>query len=286
MSRKKTTKEFIQEAQLVHGKRYDYSLTDYKANNNKVAIICPEHGVFYQQPIHHLSGSGCPKCSNLSVSKKLGKTTEEFIVDANRIHGGKYDYSKVVYEGAFKKVCIICPIHGEFLMRPNGHLQGAKCPTCAKEEKQKKFKNFRLLPEYKSWVGMKQRCYNPKSSQFSIYGERGIKVCQRWLDSFENFLEDMGSKPSNSYTIDRINVNGNYEPSNCRWATKVEQGNNRRDNRWITYKGEKYTISNFARLFDIKAVNIFADLRRGLSEEQIISKYENKTNRRYGSNAL
>lgn len=286
MSRKKTTKEFIQEAQLVHGKRYDYSLTDYKANNNKVAIICPEHGVFYQQPIHHLSGSGCPKCSNLSVSKKLGKTTEEFIVDANRIHGGKYDYSKVVYEGAFKKVCIICPIHGEFLMRPNGHLQGAKCPACAKDEKQKKFKKFRLLPEYKSWVCMKQRCYNPNSSQFSIYGARGIKVCQRWLDSFENFLEDMGSKPDKCYTIDRIDVNGNYEPSNCKWSTKIEQGNNRRDNRWIIYKGKQYTISNFARLFNVEPNNVFADFRRGLTEEQVISKYENKTNRRYGNNAL
>ena len=228
MSKKKTTKEFIQEAQLVHGKQYDYSLTDYKANNSKVAIVCPEHGVFYQQPIHHLSGSGCPKCSNLSVSKKLGKTTEEFIVDANRVHGGKYDYSKVVYEGAFKKVCIICPIHGEFLMRPNGHLQGAKCPACAKDERQKKFKKFKLLPEYKSWVGMKQRCYYPNSSQFSIYGARGIKVCQRWKDSFENFLEDMGSKPNNSYTIDRIDVNGNYEPNNCKWIPFCEQGKNKR----------------------------------------------------------
>ena len=96
----------------------------------------------------------------------------------------------------------------------------------------------------------------------------------------------MGSKPDKSYTIDRIDVNGNYEPSNCKWSTKIEQGNNRRDNRWIIYKGKQYTISNFARLFNVEPNNVFADFRRGLTEEQVISKYENKTNRRYGNNAL
>ena len=214
------------------------------------------------------------------------KTTEQFVIQAKSVHGDRYDYSKVNYVGAFDKVCIVCSEHGDFWQMPNNHLQGKKCPQCAQIEKKKKFKRYYLLPEYKSWKQMKQRCCNPKSTQYYLYGARGITICQRWLDSFENFLEDMGSKPDKSYTIDRIDVNGNYEPSNCKWSTKIEQGNNRRDNRWIIYKGKQYTISNFARLFDVKVGNVFADLRRGLTEEQIISKYENKTNRRYGNNAL
>lgn len=286
MSRKKTTKEFIQDAQSVHGKRYDYTLVNYQANNKKVIIICSEHGEFYQQPCHHLNGSGCPKCSILRVRKKITKSKEEFILKANKVHNKRYDYSKVKYEGAFKKICIICPDHGEFWTRPNTHLQGAKCPLCAREEKRKKFKRHYLLPEYRSWMQMKQRCYNSKSDQYYCYGARGIVVCQRWLDSFENFLKDMGNKPERSYTIDRIDVNGNYEPSNCRWATSIEQANNRRDNKWIIYKGKKYTISNFARLFKVKVGTVFADLRRGLAEEQIINKYENKLNKNYGKNAL
>lgn len=210
------------------------------------------------------------------------KTTEQFIAEARAVHGDKYDYSKVNYVGALSKVCIICPEHGEFWQLSDKHLRGAKCPQCAKIEKKEKFFRYNLLSEYRSWRQMKQRCYNHKNTQYRLYGARGIIVCQRWLNSFENFLEDMGNKPDDSYTIDRIDVNGNYEPNNCRWATKVEQGNNRRNNRYITYKCRQYTISEFARLFDVPPNNVFADLKRGLTEKQIINKYENKTNMKYG----
>jgi hypothetical protein len=88
----------------------------------------------------------------------------------------------------------------------------------------------KLSSEYMAWVNMKTRCYNPKFEGYKDYGGRTIpiEVCDRWINSFEHFLNDMGRKPSPEYSIDRINVDGNYEPSNCRWATPEQQANNKR----------------------------------------------------------
>ena len=116
---------FIQKAKEIHGDKYDYSKVEYINNHTKVCIICPEHGEFWQKPIHHTQGKGCPYCGG---TKKL--TTKEFVEKAKQIHGDRYDYSKVDYISAETKVCIICPEHGEFWQTPHAHLAGQNCPKC------------------------------------------------------------------------------------------------------------------------------------------------------------
>jgi len=127
MSLKKTTKEFIKEAKEIHGGKYDYSLVNYKTAITKIKIICLKHGTFEQIPNSHLNGSGCPKCSH----KGIKYTTEEFIIKAKEIHGGKYDYSLVDYIDNKTKIKITCPKHGVFKKRPNLHLSKKQgCPKC------------------------------------------------------------------------------------------------------------------------------------------------------------
>lgn len=99
---------------------------------------------------------------------------------------------------------------------------------------------------YKSWRAMRQRCEYPGTNSYENYGGRGIRVCDRWRESFEAFLEDMGERPEGS-SLDRIDSDKDYEPGNCRWATSKEQSENRSVTHWIEFRGEKMTLSEFAR---------------------------------------
>ena len=125
MTHRSNKEEFIEKAKKIHGNKYDYSKVEYVNNNTKVCIICPEHGEFWQQPNNHLSGyEGCKYCAERIMN------TEIFIQRSKKIHDNEYDYSKVEYKNPKTKVCIICPIHGEFWQYPYGHLQGKGCSKC------------------------------------------------------------------------------------------------------------------------------------------------------------
>lgn len=121
---------------------------------------------------------------------------------------------------------------------------------------------------YWSWYHMKERCTNSNHQQYRDYGGRGIQVCDRWQD-FENFLTDMGERPENT-SLDRIDGNGHYDPTNCRWATKIEQANNTRDNRRLVYGGISMTIAQAARRFDMPYQTLWARHRAGWLSSRII----------------
>jgi hypothetical protein len=135
-------------------------------------------------------------------------------------------------------------------------------------------------PEYRAWVAMNNRCRNARQKGYHRYGGRGIKVCSRWVHSFDNFYADMGPRPSQKHSIDRIDNNGDYAPENCRWATATEQGNNRESNHNISWNGETRTIVTWARTRGIKASTISKRISCGHSPQDAIAM--DTCNRRKG----
>lgn len=129
---------------------------------------------------------------------------------------------------------------------------------------------FSDKPEYTTWTSMWTRCRNPKCDMYPSYGGRGIKVCARWKQ-FKNFLADMGLKPSPSHSLDRIDTEGNYEPSNCRWVDWETQQNNRRNNRHITHNGETKTLAQWARFASMDIPTLHYRLKIGLSMQEALS---------------
>lgn len=131
--------------------------------------------------------------------------------------------------------------------------------------------NVKEHPLYETWMAMKKRCYYDKHPQYRNYGGRGIKVCERWLGpyGFHNFIDDMGERPDGlydsgrpKYTLDRIDVNGDYSPSNCRWATQKEQCSNTRFNHRISCNGEVHTVTEWSEILGIKKSTLFERTRR------------------------
>jgi len=147
VGKNKTTDEIVQEFRKIHGDKYDYSKVEYVDSSTKICIICPKHGEFWQKPTSHLVGYGCKKCANEEMSDKQKMPLDDFIKKAKEVHKNKYDYSKVNYNSAHEKVCIICPEHGEFWQEPASHLSGCGCPNCQGLRKQYK---FNLLQEFES----------------------------------------------------------------------------------------------------------------------------------------
>lgn len=159
----------------------------------------------------------------------------------------------------------------------NGTSQSCGCLRSELSSQRAKLRKANLkhgmtrTPIYGVWLAMRRRCENPSVERYPEYGGRGIKVCERW-QKFENFFADMGPRPSDSHSIERENNDGDYEPSNCRWATVDEQVYNKRTTRFLTYKGSKITTRRASEIAGIPKSNIFSRLYNGWSVERAIEE--------------
>lgn len=177
------------------------------------------------------------------------------------ILGKKFNRLTVIYfvevSGRYSRWQCRCDCGNTTIVRGNSLKAGeVKSCGCLAREKSKipksKTHGMSKTPEYITWNSMKERCYNTNNKGYKDYGARGIKVCDKWLHSFENFYKDMGKRPTNKHTIERINNHKGYSPENCKWATMKEQGRNKRNNHLITFKGETKTISQWSEILNIK----------------------------------
>ena len=164
---------------------------------------------------------------------------------------------------------------GKIAFKKGSSLVGNRVKSCgcltAKHKKSK-------TKEYGVWARMITRC---ERSNLPDYRGRGIRVCKRWL-KFENFYADMGPRPSDAHSLDRINNNGNYTPSNCRWATISQQANNKRSNVWLTYAGRRKTLAQWAKYLDISYQALQFRRRLGWPIDQVLGprrkeKHKKKT---------
>ena len=179
-----TKEDLIKVFTSVHNGKYDYSKMVLNKMNDKVEIICPIHGSFFQSPTKHKKGQGCPKCAKQLIADKRRKTTEEWIDDAQKVHGDKYDYSKVKYVNPFEPIIIICPKHGEFKQIPNDHLNRHGCPKCKSSHLEEEIRLFLtenniVFEEQKrfDWLGKQSLDFYIPSKKIAIecQGEQHFK---------------------------------------------------------------------------------------------------------------
>lgn len=206
------------------------------------------------------------KYDNL-IGEKINRLTIQFFV----CNKGKFPWYMCLCEcGHQKSICIYKVISGK-----------TQSCGCLLDEKTKQGANLihgearrgKWKKEFRLWVNIRQRCYNENCKAYKNYGGRGIKVAERWMMSFQDFLEDAGRAPSPNHSFERINNDGNYEPGNCRWATRKEQNNNTRQNFFIEYKGQTKTLAQWCDELNLRYDRIIQRLRKfNYSVEEAFTK--------------
>jgi hypothetical protein len=172
---RKSNEQFIKESIEIHGDLYIYDKVDYQTQDDNVTIICKIHGEFLQQPVVHLRGCGCQLCGSIKNADAKRKSTEEFIIDAVRVHGNQYNYDNVDYINARENIIIVCSEHGEFFQSPNVHLRGGGCSKCSS-----RFSNIS-----KEWLDMIKINYPNLRTYDDIDGEYRIPNTNYYADGYD-----------------------------------------------------------------------------------------------------
>lgn len=228
---KYTTAEFIEKANKIHNNRYKYTLTNYINNYTKINIICPEHGVFTQNPNSHLQGFKCPMCYN----EKRVYNTEKFIELAKNKHNNLYDYSLSNYKHSTKKVKIICPEHGIFIQNAGSHINGTGCPFCKLSKGEKEIKIFleKKIIFFKSQFIFNE-CKDERNLPFDFYLPE-YNICIEY-DGLQHFkpIEYFGGKKTFKSIQKHDNIKNEYCKNNNINLIRIKYNEN------IIEKLEKY----------------------------------------------
>lgn len=219
-------------------------------------------------------------------SNKKAKKELHYYKDRIGQKYGRLIVMKYLYTNERRKAVWLCKCEcGNYIEVPSERLATGNTKSCgclhsdtskerAKEliEKHTKYKNNNEKKIANAFRQMKHRCYNPKCKAYKNYGARGIKICQEWLDDFSKFYKwSIENGYNESLSIDRIDVNGNYDPNNCRWVTNLQQQNNKRNNKYIEFNGEKHTYAEWGRILNIPASTIAGRVRNGCTIEKILN---------------
>ena len=214
---------------------------------------------------HNLNSNAMSKKENL-IGQKFGRLT---VIDFAEPYVWK--------NKNFSQFKCMCDCGNEIVIRAsklkNGHTKSCGCFHKEQLSKRNKKHGLSDSTEYKTWSHIRDRCYNKNNKDYRYYGGRGIKACDRWLGEkgFENFLADMGKKPSPKHSIDRIDNNRDYTPENCRWATLLEQANNKNWNVFLTYNNKTQTIAQWARELNVHVELLYGRKKLGWDDIDILT---------------
>lgn len=211
----------------------------------------------------------------------------------NKVVGGQYGEWKVIAPALSRgknKYCLCRCSCGKEKSVARGSLTSGRSTNCgclrnlaAGSASRTHGESSRRTPEYRAYAAMIQRCTNVRNPAYKDYGGRGISVCSRWLNSYEAFLEDMGRKPNQEYSLDRIDNARGYSPENCRWATRKEQNRNTRQNTCVAFNGETLPLSAWAERMGIPYGSLRSRLRYGWPIDKALTQPVNKTKTHKGN---
>jgi hypothetical protein len=200
------------------------------------------------------------KFGRLTAIEDIGKTTRGRVWRCMCECGQETESVSTYLKNGHKKSCGC--LHAD-----SAKISGMKQRTHGYTTVDKKW----TASEYGVWMSMKARCGNPKTPSYKRYGARGIEVCERWI-KFENFIQDMGKRPTNKHSLDRIDTHKGYEPGNCRWADQMEQAQTRTNVRKIHAFGETMTAAMWGRKTGITAMTIRNRIDAGWTPEDAVTK--------------